>query len=92
MPSVEEARELEFAVIRSLPLEFRTLSRTMPPVTVVFTVVPVNGYSQPVHFSVSGLPAGVTATFSPAERAGAPPAVLRPYVPGVGTDLQDAPR
>jgi hypothetical protein len=32
---------------------------------VVFTVTPLNGYNQPVQFSINGLPAGVTATFSP---------------------------
>jgi subtilase family serine protease len=35
-------------------------------VTYAVTLTPANGYSGTVNFSVSGLPAGVTATFAPA--------------------------
>ena len=62
------------AVTRTITVSDFTLSRTptsrtVPPggsTTYTATVAPVNGFNGTVAFSVTGLPSGATATFSPA--------------------------
>jgi hypothetical protein len=56
---------------------------TNPGGTVSYTLeaVPTNGFSDPVHFEATGLPDGVTATFTPNDAAPATPITLELDIP-----------